>query len=126
MNGERFAPTLRRLRVERGLSQTGLALRAGVDPASVNRMERSGERRPDGSTLRLYLPGREILLAIAEALGLPDDETDRLLYCVGLAPATDWQLRAENAEARLRQVLDAAGRPPAASAPMPLRRQVGR
>jgi transcriptional regulator with XRE-family HTH domain len=40
-----FAAHLRRIREERGLSQEALALRAGMDPAEVRRIE-AGKRDP--------------------------------------------------------------------------------
>jgi transcriptional regulator with XRE-family HTH domain len=94
---EPFGRLVRARRAALGLSQNGLARLAGVDPAYVNRMERD----------QRVVPGRAVILALADALELDDRETDRLLYAAGLAPVTDWQARAERAEAALETVRDA-------------------
>jgi transcriptional regulator with XRE-family HTH domain len=96
-SGCTFGWTLRTRRIEAGLSQSGLARRAGIDPAYVNRMER-GSR----GGLR-----RTIALALAAALELGPAETDRFLFAAGLAPEVDWQSRVEDVELRLRQVVSA-------------------
>lgn len=113
---ETFATMLRRLRgamlvqvpiqpgnwssrlVTASLSQNELARRAGVDAAYINRLERGS-----------HAPSRAVVLALTAVLELDLAETDRLLFAAGLAPATDWQARAEAAEAKLgmiRQTLD--------------------
>jgi transcriptional regulator with XRE-family HTH domain len=92
-SGCAFGWTLRTLRVEAGLSQNGLARRAAIDPAYVNRLERGSGR-----------PSRSIALALAAALSFGQGETDRFLFLAGWAPEIDWQSRAEDAEWRLRQI----------------------
>lgn len=57
-----FAQSLRRLREERGLTQRGLALRAGLSITMVQNLERPS----DGGNARLTT-----LLALAEALQVP-------------------------------------------------------
>lgn len=111
---EPFGVLLRRLRVERGLSQNELARRAGVDPAYVNRLERAGP----GPNI-----GRQIVLSLAEALEMSYAERDRLLFVAGLAPETDWQTRAEDAEAALHIISDAVGVLASAVEPTLLRRR---
>lgn len=100
MSGETFGQMLRRLRTERGLRQNALAKSVGVDPAYVNQIER--ELR--GTSGCPKSPRRPICLALARGLGLDDAETDRFLFAAGLAPAEDWQLRAEAAEGRLEML----------------------
>jgi transcriptional regulator with XRE-family HTH domain len=103
---ETFGQMLRRLRIERALSQSALARRAGCDPGYVNRMERGTQLRQDG---RVTIPDRTIVLALAEVLDISQAEADRLLYAAGLAPQADYQTRAEAAEAKLdliRQTFD--------------------
>ena len=99
-----FGDLLRAHRAAARLSQTALARQTGCDPAYVNRLERAGDRRRDGSLIALSLPRRTIVCAMAQALRLDALETDRLLYAAGLAPATDWQTRALSAEARLDEI----------------------
>lgn len=109
MSGETFGAMLRRLRVERGISQNQLARQSGIDPAYVNRLERAGERTSEGATVKQQLPGRDIVLALAETLDLSYAERDRLLFATGLAPVTDWQTRCEDIEAALQTVREAVG-----------------
>lgn len=73
-----FGPLLRDYRVRVGLSQNQLARRAGIDPAYVNRLERSG---PDGG-----VPRRRIVLSLAAALELGPVDRERLLIAAGLCP----------------------------------------
>lgn len=95
MTGEAFGQMLRRLRVERGLSQNELARRSGCDSAHVNRLERAGAG---------YRAGREVILSLAEALDMSYAERDRFLFVAGLAPEVDWQQRCEDVEAALESV----------------------
>ena len=73
-----FGPLLRDYRVRVGLSQNQLARRAGIDPAYVNRLERSG---PDGG-----VPRRRVVLSLAVALELGPVDRERLLIAAGLCP----------------------------------------
>jgi transcriptional regulator with XRE-family HTH domain len=104
---EIFGALLRQRRIESGLSQNELARRVGIDPAYINRLERPGQLRRGGQTIRASLPSRAVLCTIARVLGLDLRATDRLLYAAGLAPSIDWQTRAERAEAQLRAISDA-------------------
>lgn len=61
------------------MSQNRLARLAQIDPAYINRMARSP-----------IAPTREIVLAIANALGLVGPHADRLLWAAGLAPDHDY------------------------------------
>lgn len=79
---------LRTLRLSCGLSQSGLARRAEIDPAYVNRIE----RLPVDSTLS---PSRTVILALYEALltaaedvgaRIEYDDRERLLVAAGLCP----------------------------------------
>ncbi len=73
-----FGPLVREYRVRVGLSQNQLARRAGIDPAYVNRLERSG---PDGG-----VPRRRVVLGLAAALELGPVDRERLLIAAGLCP----------------------------------------
>jgi transcriptional regulator with XRE-family HTH domain len=73
-----WSSALRTLRRERRLTQAELAMRAGVSTPAVRAYE-SGARRPS----------RDALEALARALGLPGEETERLLLAGGYAPETD-------------------------------------
>lgn len=101
MTGETFAAMLRRLREGRFLSQNALARAAGIDPAYVNRLEAG--RQPLGNH-RPSIPGRTVVLALAEVLDVSQAEADRLLFAAGLAPQVDWQTRALVAEGRLKTI----------------------
>src|SRR5215472_10975125 len=59
-----FGQQLRRLRLQRGLSQEALAERAGVTPRAVAALESGGRRRPYPRTVEM----------LAEALGLAGHE----------------------------------------------------
>lgn len=59
-----FGPNLRRLRLERGLSQEALADLSGVSRATIRRLETSETARPQATTARF----------LAEALGVRPDE----------------------------------------------------
>jgi DNA-binding XRE family transcriptional regulator len=50
---ERFAANLRRLRLEQGLSQEGLAERTGLHPTEISRLERAVREPRLGTMLRL-------------------------------------------------------------------------
>jgi transcriptional regulator with XRE-family HTH domain len=114
-----FGAMLRALRIERGLSQTGLGSSSGVGAAYVNRMERPGQRSRTGRAIGRVHPGRPVVLALAEGLGLSGSDADRLLFAAGLAPETDWQARAEAAEAALDAIRDVLDPLPAAPSPAP-------
>ena len=119
---ESFGQLLRRVRVERGFSQNELARQAGYDPAYINRLESERSTRKDGQP---HAPGRHVLLALAAALEMSYAERDQLLFAGGYAPETDWQARAEVAEAALQSVRDALGLVPDAAAPPFIRRRTG-
>ncbi len=71
-----FAELLKSYRVARGLSQRALARAARINPAIANRLE-SGERGPSGP---------DQVRAIAAALGLDAEQSDRLLGAAGFWP----------------------------------------
>ena len=73
---EEFGPLLSQFRQRSGLSQNALARRAGINPGTVNRLE-SGQRAPSN---------RELVLTLADALGLPSADRDRLLAAAGHLP----------------------------------------
>lgn len=73
---EGFGELLRRYRSARGISQAGLATRAGMDRSYVNRIE-AGERGAPAE------PGTD---ALARGLELTDGEADRLFVAAGLLP----------------------------------------
>uniref|UniRef100_A0A831X0P1 XRE family transcriptional regulator n=1 Tax=Thermorudis peleae TaxID=1382356 RepID=A0A831X0P1_9BACT len=78
-----FGAELRRLREERGLSQSALARRARLDHTFISRLE-SGQREPS----------RESVEVLAAALGLAPPERQRLLGLAGLGLATSGWYRA--------------------------------
>lgn len=71
-----FGEQMRRARLAAGLSQNEMGRRAGINPGTINRLETS-ERAPTGP---------EQVQALAEALGLPPAERDRLLAAAGFLP----------------------------------------
>jgi transcriptional regulator with XRE-family HTH domain len=71
-----FGAALRRARQAAGLSQNELGRRAGINPGTINRLE-AGDRAPTG---------REQVLELADALGLPPAERDHLLATADLLP----------------------------------------
>ena len=71
-----FPGLLRGLRERAGMSQNGLAERAGRDPGTINRLE-SGKRAP---------VNRELVEDLARALGLEPDGRDALLAAAGHLP----------------------------------------
>lgn len=73
---EGFGNLLATFRQQSGLSQNALARRAGVNPGTVNRLE-SGQRAPTN---------RDLVLLLADALGLDATERDRLLAAAGHLP----------------------------------------
>ncbi len=73
-----FSTTLRRYRLRSGLSQNALAKIVGINASYINRLE-SGEREA---------PTREVAHALARALTLATEETDRLLFSAGHVPPT--------------------------------------
>jgi transcriptional regulator with XRE-family HTH domain len=75
-SGAQFGDLLREFRAARGLSQSAVAARAGVDRSYVNRLE-AGERGA---------PAPAAVDALADALELSDDEADRLLAAAELLP----------------------------------------
>lgn len=84
------------------MSQNELARHAGCDPAYINQLERSKAKKPP-------VVGRGIVLAIANALELDDDDTDRLLFAAGLAPTRDWQAIANDPLHRVQALKKAMG-----------------
>ena len=76
-----FGRLLREARFRAGRSQNVLARGAGIDPAYVSRLDRGRDRGP----------GREVVLAIGEALGLGPAWTDRLVVPAGHWPP--WLVR---------------------------------
>ncbi len=71
-----FPGLLRNLRERAGMSQNGLAERAGRDPGTINRLE-SGKRAP---------VNRDLVEDLARALDLGPEERDSLLAAAGHLP----------------------------------------
>ncbi len=86
-----FQSLLRRFRERAGLSQNGLAERAGRDPGTINRLE-SGKRAP---------VNRELIEALAEGLGLAPEERDQLLAAAGHVPTPFARLGLADPDLRL-------------------------
>lgn len=57
---------MKRLREEAGLSQAELAARVGIHQPNISRIERGGQ-----------MPGADIILSLAQALGVSPDEIYR-------------------------------------------------
>ncbi len=87
-----FAELLKSYRAARGMSQRALARAARINPAIANRLE-SGERGPSGP---------DQVRALAAALGLDAEQTDRLLGAAGFWP--DVYLRVGPGDPTLLQV----------------------
>lgn len=94
---EDFGGLLATFRQQSGLSQNALARRAGVNPGTVNRLE-SGQRAPTN---------RDLVLLLADALGLDTTERDRLLAAAGHLPLAFGGAAA--ADPTLRLVADILG-----------------
>ncbi len=75
MESTRFAHALREIRKRRNLSQLELGLRAGTSQRHVSFIEQGRS-----------VPGRGIVLRLAEALDLPLRERNDLLLVAGFAP----------------------------------------
>jgi transcriptional regulator with XRE-family HTH domain len=71
-----FGQVLRRRRLHRGLSQLALAVEAGVSPRHLSFMENGRAR-----------PSREMVVRLADRLGLPLRERNGMLLAAGFAPA---------------------------------------
>lgn len=71
-----FAELVKEFRQRAGLSQRGLAAASDINPAIISRFE-SADRGPSGP---------EQVLALARALALDADDTDRLLASAGFWP----------------------------------------
>jgi transcriptional regulator with XRE-family HTH domain len=76
LDGRVFGEELRRWRDQRRLSQLELAVRAGTTQRYLSYLERSRS-----------LPGRGMVMRLAESLDLPLRERNALLVCAGYAPA---------------------------------------
>ena len=70
-----FGETLRELRVERRMSQTVVARRAGFDHSFLSKTE-SGDR----------VPSRDAVRRISDALRLSRDDRDKLMVSAGFLP----------------------------------------
>ncbi len=86
-----FPTLLKGFRERAGLSQNGLADRVDRDPGTINRLE-SGKRAP---------VNRELLEALAGALGLGPAERDQLLAAAGHVPAAYARLGLADPDLRL-------------------------
>ena len=73
---EHFSDLMRGYRQQAGLSQNELARRAGVDPAYVNRMERTNGP----------IPRPAVLNALITTLQLDALDTEKLLVAAGYCP----------------------------------------
>lgn len=71
-----FGLLLGQFRKQKGITQVALARACGYDPSYVSRLER-GARRP---------PDREMVIALCDALGLTDAESEQMLLTAGYAP----------------------------------------
>ena len=72
-----FGPLLKRLRLRAGLSQEGLAERAGVSWRTISDLERGVKQRPRGSTVRLLVAAlalEPVERAALQASAVPADE----------------------------------------------------
>jgi len=78
-----FGILLKNYRERAGLSQSELAVQAGLSASTISRVE-SGERGPLGK--------RKQILALAKALDLKQAETDALLSAADLSPSTAHEL----------------------------------
>jgi len=91
----RAGDLLRWWRTRRGLSQMALAHRVGISPRHMSFVETGRSR-----------PGREVLIRLAEALGLPFRETNVLLESAGYARVYRETPLGEGELARLREILE--------------------
>ncbi|MGH2561013.1 MAG: helix-turn-helix domain-containing protein, partial [Thermomicrobiales bacterium] len=92
---QRIGPTIKALRLERGLSLNDLAEQAGISPSHLSRMERG-----------LTVPSYDVLDRVADALGSDlralrqeeevaravDAELHDILTRMGIAPGTQAEL----------------------------------
>lgn len=74
----RFGGMLAQHMKQGGWTQTGLAAESGVHHTFISKLV-AGER----------MPSKKNVVAIARAMGLPDDERDRLVKAAGFAVKTD-------------------------------------
>jgi transcriptional regulator with XRE-family HTH domain len=95
---------LKRLRAEKGLSQARLAARAGLDPSTVNQIER-GAREASPATLRKLAEALDV--GIAELLG---DISPKVESRSSLEPSFNDVLKEERREATYDIALSAARR----------------
>jgi transcriptional regulator with XRE-family HTH domain len=72
----RFSELLKFYRTRKGLSNTKLGSKVGVDPSYLSRIE-AGNRHP---------PKRDLVLKLGDALGLTTDEKDDFLFYANYAP----------------------------------------
>lgn len=96
----RFGRLLRARRQQTDYSQTRLAKAIGVDPSLLWRIE-DGQKNP---------PRRDVVVALAEMLGLDANQTDRFLFVAGYAPLLDWQTAYEHLVATLPERVAEAAR----------------
>lgn len=100
---------IRQTRMDRGLSQTELAIRAGTTQTAISRLER-GHRSPTVQTLRrlLLVMGEELVLTTEPLAGTHDPDhlraELRLSPAQRLTRALDWM--ALNAQLRQTQKQD--------------------
>jgi transcriptional regulator with XRE-family HTH domain len=90
-----IAPLLREWRQRRRLSREELARAVGVSARELAHVETGRER-----------PSRELLLALADGLGLPARERDGLLSAAGLAPPAAGEDEPAPAKAALKRMLE--------------------
>jgi transcriptional regulator with XRE-family HTH domain len=95
MESVEFAPMLRDRRARLRLSQLELSLRAGTTQRHLSFIE-SGRS----------VPGREMIIRLAEALGLPLRERNQLLLAAGYAPVYSEHPLDSTAIAAAREALD--------------------
>ena len=89
-----FGSALRKLRVDRRLSQFKLAKRSGISHSTASRLE-SGARQPS----------REMIAALADALDATEAERDELLTTGGFMPLDVGHLIGESGAALVTQLL---------------------
>jgi transcriptional regulator with XRE-family HTH domain len=88
-------PLLREWRERRRLTQLDVALEAGISARHLSFIETGRSR-----------PGRDVLLRVAEPLGLPVRECNRLLLAAGFAPAFPERSLEDPELAPVREAID--------------------
>jgi transcriptional regulator with XRE-family HTH domain len=94
-----FGALVKGLRLRAGFSMNDLARRTRIDPAYLHRIEHAPADRP-------VVPGRRIVVALCEALGLERRHLDDLLARAGYCPESVAELGGwDSALAEVAEVL---------------------